>query len=912
MEIIKSPNDRRQFKHVKLPNDLDVLLVSDPKTKTSCASLSVGIGSYHDNVEGIAHFLEHMLFIGSQKYPNENEYNLIVNANNGYSNAFTANDHTNYHFECVPEGLFKVLDVFAQFFIAPLLNENSIQNEMHAVNSEYINSLTNEYWRTNAATKKFVSQFHPESKFNMGSLETLSIPNIRDHVVDFYNKYYSSNIMKLIVVGKESLDELETFVAPLFSQVHNKNINLNKDYGYLFDFPVYGKIVSLKDERKLEINWEFELDPKYDMYHLSSFMGHIIGHEGPGSLFDQLHRHFLAKSLTAGVDIVNKSHKILGITITLTEKGFNSIDLVIELVTKYINIISNSSFEELCELYNENKFLRETKFKNYEVPNPLEFSTSKSSLWVTENIDVRYLISLSYIYNDYDETSHYLLIRILSQMKYENSNIFISAQNFDNIDEFSVEKWYKVKYLKQKHDPIRNLLPDIELTLPDKNKYICKNNEIIKENMVNPHPTRLDIPNMDLWWKFDNSYNIPDIDFICKFNLNYNDISLKELMLIDLFSKCLEYHTNCEIYNIGNAYYNGNISSTTNGFQISVRGYPEKFMLVLDFLITSMLTFKSSISNETFDNIKTIYLLELNNYKYKSLPHITRIEMSTKLIKGNYHIDETITSLESITYIDFLNYNNFIIGPNPNIYGLIQGNILENDAKNICYYLIDKFKLPSLNSPYQYANQFKEIIQNEFYQIIENDKEENSSFKLSIKIGHSVQKLNPNCIKESCLIDILDNIISEQYFDQLRTKEQLGYIVQSSPSELYKNWEQPFGVYNFYVQSPNKNSKYLKERTMQFIKEFRPYLEGMSESDINEIINSKILQLGKPFQNFASECQYNYHSIGKFDCKFDIKQMQIDYLQTVVKNDLLAFYDEYFSLKDDSYWSMSLESKMKL
>ena len=73
MQVIKSPNDRRSFKHIKLSNDLEVLLISDQLTQKSAASLSVNIGSKnYDDVEGIAHFLEHMLFMGSENYPEHN------------------------------------------------------------------------------------------------------------------------------------------------------------------------------------------------------------------------------------------------------------------------------------------------------------------------------------------------------------------------------------------------------------------------------------------------------------------------------------------------------------------------------------------------------------------------------------------------------------------------------------------------------------------------------------------------------------------------------------------------------------------------------------------------------------------------------------------------------------------------
>lgn len=67
--IIKSERDKRQYRGVELINGLKVLLVSDPTTDISAASMDVHIGSMKDpeSLNGLSHFLEHMLFLGTQK-----------------------------------------------------------------------------------------------------------------------------------------------------------------------------------------------------------------------------------------------------------------------------------------------------------------------------------------------------------------------------------------------------------------------------------------------------------------------------------------------------------------------------------------------------------------------------------------------------------------------------------------------------------------------------------------------------------------------------------------------------------------------------------------------------------------------------------------------------------------------------
>ena len=60
--------------------------------------------------------------MGTEKYPREDAYNEYLAQHGGYSNAYTADTVTNYHFSVAPEGLDEALDRFAQFFIAPLLS----------------------------------------------------------------------------------------------------------------------------------------------------------------------------------------------------------------------------------------------------------------------------------------------------------------------------------------------------------------------------------------------------------------------------------------------------------------------------------------------------------------------------------------------------------------------------------------------------------------------------------------------------------------------------------------------------------------------------------------------------------------------------------------------------------------------
>ena len=103
---------------------------------TAAMDVYVGDMSNPDDIPGLAHFCEHMLFMGTKKYPAENDFRKFVSEHGGKTNATTSTHNTNYHFDVNAEYLMEALDRFAQFFIAPLFTESAIEREVNAVHSE--------------------------------------------------------------------------------------------------------------------------------------------------------------------------------------------------------------------------------------------------------------------------------------------------------------------------------------------------------------------------------------------------------------------------------------------------------------------------------------------------------------------------------------------------------------------------------------------------------------------------------------------------------------------------------------------------------------------------------------------------------------------------------------------------------
>jgi secreted Zn-dependent insulinase-like peptidase len=148
-----SPHDLNLYRLFQLPNGIRCLLIKDLNSAQSESrgksaenggymanvSVSVNVGSFNDPLHrpGMAHFLEHMIFMGSEKYPDENAFNLLISENGGYSNAYTENEFTNYQFKLSFDHLHKAMDMKANLLAHPLLKKDCMEREIQAVDSEF-------------------------------------------------------------------------------------------------------------------------------------------------------------------------------------------------------------------------------------------------------------------------------------------------------------------------------------------------------------------------------------------------------------------------------------------------------------------------------------------------------------------------------------------------------------------------------------------------------------------------------------------------------------------------------------------------------------------------------------------------------------------------------------------------------
>jgi insulysin len=343
--IIKSEQDDRDYRIIQLDNGLKVTLVHDAKADKAAASLDVAVGHLYDphDMPGLAHFCEHLLFMGTEKFPRENEYSEFLAKNNGASNAYTSTSNTNYYFNVATSALPGALERFAAFFHCPLFAPSCTSRELNAVDSEHKKNHQTDLWRIFQLNKHLTRPGHVWSKFGSGNRDSLSkaarelkeqgkllerepsdnllatpIPSgkaspapstasnsseaeadggpigreTRRRLVEWWNKEYCASRMRLAIVGKESLEELANLANTLFSPIPNRGRDaLPMIYEHPFGPEQKGTLISVQTImafHAVEISFPLEYQPPFWRYKPINFISHFVGHEGPGSLHSYL------------------------------------------------------------------------------------------------------------------------------------------------------------------------------------------------------------------------------------------------------------------------------------------------------------------------------------------------------------------------------------------------------------------------------------------------------------------------------------------------------------------------------------------------------------------------------------------------------------------------------------------------
>ncbi|KAJ4769341.1 Insulin-degrading enzyme [Rhynchospora pubera] len=465
VEFIRSQRDTRDYRRIILPNSLQVMLISDAEIDKAAAVMRVSVGAFSDpdGINGLAHFLEHMLFYASEKYPEENSYSKYITEHGGSTNATTGSESTNFYFDVNVDNFNEALDRFAQFFVKPLMSADAVNREINAVDSEHKKNLLSDNCRMYQLYKHLSSKDHPYHKFTTGSIETLDVGpkekglDIREELLRFYSENYSANLMHLTVYGKECLDSLQSLVESLFSDVTNTENRLFKCPGnpcteeYL---QILVKAIPITEGDYLKIVWP--TTPSIEHYKEAPhhYLANLIG---------------WAMGLMAGAGSDSNEYSFFSVSIRLTDEGHDHMEDIVGIVFKYIDLLKGSEIHKW--FFDELVAMCETEFNYQDKCQPLNYA-----LFVNGTMPFfppeEWLVGES-LPSKFDPI---LIQKKLDELSPDKVRIFWESKKFEGSTDLT-EPWYGTSYSVQKITPDtikqwKNNAPDADLHLPEPNIFI--------------------------------------------------------------------------------------------------------------------------------------------------------------------------------------------------------------------------------------------------------------------------------------------------------------------------------------------------------------------------------------------------------------------------------------------------------
>ncbi|MEZ5557216.1 MAG: insulinase family protein [Pseudomonadales bacterium] len=864
--IRQSPNDDRQYRYLTLDNGLRVLLVSDPTTDKAAASLVVERGSFHEPeaYPGLAHFLEHMLFIGTEKYPEVDAYQQFIAKHGGASNAYTAGDHTNYFFDIQPDYFAPALDRFAQFFISPLLDSAYVEREKNAVNSEYQMQIKDDAWRGNAAVAVAMNPAHPEHRFNIGSLETLG-EGVEPALHRFLDSEYSADQMVLVALSSEPLDTLERTVKPLFGAIKNRHLGPAPITTPLFlpeSLPAVLRYRTTKDGYKVSYNFPIPATRPYYATKPAQYISNLLGHEGKGSLYQSLKRQGWIEALSAGETDLDDSNGLIVLSLDLTDAGYRNLERVNALVFAYIDLVKRAEPE--AWRYHEQAVVADLGFRFQEKTSATGFVYQVAPR-LAEYPPQDVLVA-PYLMTDFDPD---LIKDYLYYLQIDNVLVEIAGPDVQTDQR---ERWFDVPYSLEQRRPRTAPVAVADLQLPEPNPYLPEDLSLLADDPEPPARTvRAD--GLALWTDRDTSFGVPKADVFLSIGVRDGLESARDQALAQLYRRLVDDALSETVYPAYLAGLGYTLDVDGYGFELNVGGYSDGQLNLLRTVLEGFTGL--TIDPQRFAALKAELLRELGNYREERPYSQTYGALGYLLLSSRWPPEALISALEDVTVADLNSWRSTRLGAF-NVVGLQHGNVDAADAAQLVDVLDTTLPLAAVA---RLQPQVHELDARVRYDIpIDHD---DASMVLYVQ--------DPDSSYASRAASALaTQLLRQAYFTSLRTEQQLGYVVTITNPTLRDR-----SGLAFVVQSPVASAARLESLTLGFLEQERPALEDMSEADFERYKQGLVVLLTEQDKNLTERGQRYWSDLLLGVTTFDSNARIANAVAALDKQDMLAFLDRF-------------------
>ncbi|KAJ2858287.1 metalloprotease [Coemansia erecta] len=879
-----------------------VVCVQDTDAKQASAVVTVNIGSASDPPEllGLAHFLEHMLLRGSKKYPEENGYKKFVYGNAGSCNAMTYPFSTNYFFSLDNSALEGGLDRLSRFFIDPLMDPDCIDRELNAIESEFRSKLQDDGRRAFVILKSAADQSHSFSKFGTGNNQTLRESakdlglNLRGEMLRFYKQFYSADLMKLVIVGNHSLDQMTEWAVSMFSDVESKGNTKIVETSHPFSNQQLGKVLCYEPVGETNsISLVFAL-PEIKPFYKSNpyqYVSSLLSRADKGSLLSYLQKHELATSVCASIyDWSYDGFNVFRISVSATPVGIKQRDHVVQAVFAYIKMLCITGPQQ--QYYNEIKVISESNYRVFKKKKANDWRSFIGNGIHNDYIQPRHIIYKGFPLGDFEPD---LIAQLLQYLTPTNYLLVVQSKEYKGVDCDKKERFYGIKYsigdmpigMTGEIDIADSLIANFHM--PVANDYLPENLHVdkpedVSQIIVAEEPTLLVMTDlMEVWFKRDDQFFVPQGSIRLCFNIPEVIDSARAHVISVLYTWYIQDFLKNELNSATCAGLGFDISRNNAKLVVSVSGFSDKLSALLLNVMCKMKTHK--VDACLFGLCKKKLADGYANMVY-SRPHTQAMYYVGYLNETpNWHYSMISHELDNVSADDLQDFVDRVFN---DTYAkmIMAGNFYEQDALDTAQKIeeiLDYKPLPPLQRDEPLVHEFDTGHFTLTPSVPDKDCKDNAIVcQIQCNIGFDRVQ---NCIRF-----LLSKILYEPFFDQLRTKEQLGYIVSARGKRL----GQAKTKISFEIQS-SFNPAYLSLRINHFLRSFRQVLVEYEDDRLYRTIESIVEAWKENHKSIADEARAHWSHILDGDYTFNYNRDNVDIMSKLTKKDLIEFWDKYIN-----------------
>ena len=911
MSVRKSVSDNRDYKFVTLKNGIQVTLIRIPEGQSSksAVAVSVGAGSMHepDEYGGLAHFVEHCVFLGNKKYPNRNSLDKLISKHNGYSNAHTELEYTAFYLEVNKEAISRAVDIFAAAFESPLFHCEMCCAELEAVDSEFHEILNNDDCRIEQLLCHLSDPGHAYKKFTWGNKASLLTPHGGESLVNaaqtFYTQMYTPNRMHVSIVSSHSFEKMEKWLESFERLATRSSTNISRLESCEFPIsphrlPLSLNISPICDVHQLVLI--FQMPPIRALYKTKpvDYIAHILGHEGEGSLIAVLRELNLATEISAGIGSdgysCNSSLSMFELKLTLTQKGLAEWKTVLH--TYLYPYIEQCKLEGVCEkVYAECAILANFQFENTSEDSTKEPIDTAEEFVVAmqQGIEPRDVLISEYLFDKFDAE------KIKFFFSYIDSKKAITILVSNGLERIQIleEPIFGIKYApvdtewgiddvftNQKCEFIIPPLPNPFVPKRATPATMCIHEK--KALYVTPEIVQIG-PNCTQYI-FTKCRSVPSVKLDVRIQLDCRGIvGVEAFVRTQLFVGNVTDYLENTLYSAKLVGYSVSIAATAPrnknkcvGIEVCVNGYFEGVPTVVELVLAALkdLTIHtSSRTGRVKEQIKRGFTNEETHPVTSQALNARRVAIAPLSF---FRSAEKLAALNALneclnacvwTCVDAI-----FVGANATAAAQQLGPQLNAMTRNNEAPVDEgKYMVKQITSPMT---------------ICESTWNQTSESTGCLIVYYQLSDVFD--VKIAAVADVISDLMSEPFFDSLRTEEQLGYSVQCGS----RSTNGSVGI-EFMIQSSRRPSE-MVDRIDRFIANFFAK-EIAPNSEFREQIEALVDGLIEPPNSLGTETKdlWNEVSDGRFLWNFN--ELVKDEIQNkFTKNSVKILIEEFLMTKN--------------